>query len=188
MTARSWMPKPTTAHWRWGVAVVIAAVIVDQTTKSMILASQTFRALDCLGDERTCGSLYLSSVFSLSMTWNHGVSFGLAQSAGWARWLLTLVQLGVAGLFAGWLIQAARPRLALALSMVIGGAIGNVIDRVRFGAVVDFLNFGGPWFGWHIGGWPVGFQWVFNVADACISIGAALLLLDQLLAARRTTS
>ena len=74
---------------------------------------------------------------------------------------------------------------ALALALVIGGAVGNLIDRARFGAVVDFIDFSGPWFGMVIGGWKVGFPWIFNVADACISLGAAALLLDQLLAGRK---
>ena len=63
--------------------------------------------------------------------------------------------------------------------------MGNLIDRARFGAVVDFIDFSGPWFGMVIGGWKVGFPWIFNVADACISLGAAALLLDQLLAGRK---
>jgi signal peptidase II len=67
--------------------------------------------------------------------------------------------------------------------MVVGGAVGNLIDRARFGAVVDFLDFSGPWF--VAGGLKVGFPWIFNVADACISVGAAILLLDQVLAGRK---
>jgi signal peptidase II len=75
---------------------------------------------------------------------------------------------------------------ALALAMVVGGAVGNLIDRARFGAVVDFLDFSGPWF--KIGEWGAGFPWIFNVADASISIGAVALLLDQLLAGRKSPS
>jgi signal peptidase II len=79
--------------------------------------------------------------------------------------------------FTIWLFRAERWMTALALSMVVGGAVGNLIDRARFGAVVDFLNFSGLYF-----------PWIFNVADACISVGAAALLLDQLLAGRKTPS
>ena len=67
---------------------------------------------------------------------------------------------------------------------MVGGAIGNLIDRVRFGAVVDFLDFSGPWFGATIAGWPLGFPWVFNIADAAITVGAVLLFLDQFLMSR----
>ena len=72
----------------------------------------------------------------------------------------------------GVLRKASRPLNAIAFGLVIGGALGNMIDRARFGAVVDFFDFSGPWFGWMIGSWPVGFPWVFNVADA--SSGTAL--------------
>ena len=72
----------------------------------------------------------------------------------------------------------------MALALVVGGAVGNLIDRAVFGAVVDFIDFTGPWFGMNIGGWPVGFPWIFNIADASISIGAIILLLDQLLVSR----
>jgi signal peptidase II len=106
------------------------------------------------------------------------------QAEGLARWGLFIVISGIAVGFTLWLLRAERALTALALAMVIGGAVGNLIDRAVFGAVVDFIDFQGPWFGWNIAGWPVGFPWIFNVADAAISIGAVVLLLDQLLAGR----
>jgi signal peptidase II len=120
-----------------------------------------------------------------SMIWNRGVSFGAMQAEGLARWGLFVMISGIAIGFTIWLLRAERKLTALALSMVIGGAVGNLIDRAIFGAVVDFIDFQGPWFGWNIGGWDVGFPWIFNVADAAISIGAGVLLLDQLLAGRK---
>lgn len=175
--------KMTTA-WRWGIPLVIAIVVVDQLTKAWVLATPEFRALDCLTGVAICGRIEISPLFDFSMIWNRGVSFGAMQAEGLARWGLFVVILGIAIGFTLWLLRAERSLTALALSLVIGGAAGNLIDRAIFGAVVDFIDFQGPWFGWTVGGWPVGFPWIFNVADAAISVGAVVLLLDQVLAGR----
>ena len=106
------------------------------------------------------------------LTFNPGAAFSfLSDAGGWQRWFFTLLALGVSG----WIVVMLRQhrnefRLALALTLVLGGALGNVIDRLRFGAVVDFIQ-------WHVAGyyWPA-----FNLADSAICLGAALLLLDQL--------
>ena len=93
------------------------------------------------------------------------------------RWFLVLMTTAIAIGFTVWLFQATRRFTGIALALVIGGAFGNVIDRVRFGAVVDFLDFSGilrPYF----------FNYVFNVADAAISVGAVLLFADQFLMSR----
>lgn len=165
-----------TRHWRWGAPLSLGVIVLDQISKAMILGEPRFNALGCLSDPRTCGGFELSPVFDLSMTWNRGVSFGALQSDGAARWILFLLTGVIAAGFAVWLSQAQRRLTALALSLVIGGAIGNLIDRARFGAVVDFLDFS-----------DIYFIWVFNVADAAISVGAAVLLLDQVLAGRKAT-
>lgn len=110
-------------------------------------------------------------VFSLTMVWNRGVSFGLMRAdedAG--RWLLVAFSVAVAIALAVWARKADRRLTAVSLGLVIGGALGNVVDRVRFGAVADFLDFTGLYF-----------PWVFNVADSAISVGVVLLLLDSLL-------
>jgi signal peptidase II len=110
-------------------------------------------------------------IFNLSMVWNPGVSFGLLRAdADLTRWLLSAFQLGVALILAGWARKADRPLLATALGLVIGGAIGNLIDRVRVGAVVDVLDFQGLYF-----------PWVFNVADSAITVGVIFLILDSVL-------
>ncbi len=180
--AMDWLSKEKmTRAWRWGIPLSVLIVIVDQLTKAWVLATPDFRALDCLAGG-PCGRIELSPVVDFSMTWNRGVSFGAMQAEGLARWGLFVVILGIAIGFTLWLLRAGRTLTALALSLVIGGAVGNLIDRAIFGAVVDFIDFQGPWFGWMLGGWPVGFPWIFNVADAAISIGAIILLLDQLLA------
>ena len=85
-----------------------------------------------------------------------------------AVWGLSLLSGAIALFFLWWMRAAERGLTTLALALVVGGAIGNLIDRVRFAGVVDFLDFG-PWF-----------PWVFNVADACITVGAVLLILDYL--------
>ena len=170
-----------TGHlWRW-VALIAFVIIADQLTKLAILSTPELNALGCLDGRLRCGRIEISSIFDLSMLWNRGISFGTLQSDGLMRWVLVAVTTGIAIGFAYWLTKAQRWLTALSLSLVIGGAIGNLVDRVRFGAVVDFLDFSGPWFGVYIGGFPLGFPWVFNIADAAITVGAVLLFLDQFL-------
>ncbi len=157
------------------IAIVVA---VDQWTKSLILGNPVFNARPCLDPTVRCGGIDVSGMFDLSMVWNRGISFGIGQSEGIMRWLLVIMTLAIAIGFAIWLWRAARKWTAIALALVVGGAIGNVIDRVVFGAVVDFLDFSGifrPYF----------FNYVFNVADAAISVGAVLLFVDQFLMSRQ---
>ena len=164
--------------WRLALFFLIpVVVIIDQWSKWLILKTPQLNALDCLNLPQRCGQIELSAVFDLTMVWNRGVSFGTMQSDGPMRWVLVALTLAIAIGFAIWLTRADRRGTALALALVVGGAIGNVIDRVRFGAVVDFLDFSGLYF-----------IWVFNVADAAISVGAVLLFLDQILMSRRDAS
>ncbi|HUZ11456.1 MAG TPA: signal peptidase II [Caulobacteraceae bacterium] len=110
--------------------------------------------------------------FHLSLVMNQGVSFGfLDGEADWTRWALSGFDLAVAIALALWAWRVRRPLLALAIGLVMGGAIGNLIDRLRLGAVVDFLDFRRLWF-----------PWVFNIADSAITIGVILLIADALLA------
>lgn len=149
-------------------------VVLDQWSKWLILNEPTFNALGCLDQTQRCGQVEVLSFFDLTMVWNRGISFGIGQSEGLMRWFLVLMTTGIAIGFSVWLYRATRRFTGLALALVIGGAFGNVIDRVRFGAVVDFLDFSGlmrPYF----------FNYVFNVADAAISVGAVLLFADQFL-------
>lgn len=156
-------------------------VVVDQWSKWAILNAPQFNALSCLDRTQRCGQVEVLSFFDLTMVWNRGISFGIGQSEGVMRWLLVLMTTGIAIGFTIWLVRASRRFTGLALALVIGGAFGNVIDRVRFGAVVDFLDFSGifrPYF----------FNYVFNVADAAISVGAVLLFADQFLMSRQSKS
>jgi signal peptidase II len=173
-----WLPRDKITHeWRWGLPLVAVIIILDQIAKAVVMGSQELNARGCLSDNSACGRIDVLPIFNLSMTWNRGVSFGALQSEGLARWALFALTSLIAVGFTVWLLRAERRLTALSLSLVIGGAVGNLVDRARFGAVVDFLDFSGLYF-----------PWIFNVADASISVGAGLLLLDQLLASRKPKS
>lgn len=108
--------------------------------------------------------------FHLTFVMNRGVSFGLFRAdQDVTRWALTAFSLVVAAVLVVWVRRVDRTIMSVALGLIIGGAIGNAIDRVRYGAVSDFLDFS-----------QAMFPWVFNVADAGINIGVVLLLLDSL--------
>ncbi|MEM6625502.1 MAG: signal peptidase II [Pseudomonadota bacterium] len=163
-------------YWLWGFPLAAISIVLDQITKALVLGEPRFNALGCLDRTQPCGKIEISAIFDFSMVWNRGMSFGAFQSEGVMRWVLFAVSGAIAVGFAVWLTRAERRLTALALSLVVGGAIGNMIDRARFGAVVDFLDFSGLWF-----------PWVFNIADAAISVGAAVLFLDQVLAGRKAS-
>lgn len=153
---------------RFGLILAAAVLVADQVTKYLILGPAGFSPPGCLETGYGCGFTELSPVFDLRMVWNRGVSFGMMRAdSGIGRWALAAMSFGISGVFVWWLRSAVRGLTGCALGLVIGGALGNVIDRIRFGAVADFLDFSGLYF-----------PWVFNVADAAISIGAGLLLLD----------
>ncbi len=106
----------------------------------------------------------------LTMVWNRGISYGFIQAQNdLTRWLLTGFSLAVAAALAVWVSNTTRRTMALSLGLVIGGAIGNAIDRMRFGAVVDFIDVS-----------ALMFPWVFNLADSAISLGVVLLLIDSM--------
>lgn len=103
--------------------------------------------------------------------WNYGVSFGLLQAQhDLVRWGLVAFSLLVAGLLIGWARTQGRLMAGVGLGLIIGGAIGNAIDRARYGAVIDFIDVQRLGF----------FPWIFNIADAGISVGVVVLLLDSL--------
>ena len=150
-------------HARWGLLAASLVLLADQASKWWVL--EILRL-----PER--GQVPVLPVFSLTMVWNTGVTFGLFGGAGaWGPWLLAGVALAVVVALGVWLRRAENPLVATALGAITGGAIGNVIDRLRFGAVVDFLHA-------HAFGWS---WYVFNVADAAIVCGVGALVLDGLL-------
>jgi signal peptidase II len=153
---------------RLGLALALGVFALDQASKYWILNVLRFSPPGCLEEHVGCRRIEISGVFDLSMVWNYGVSFGFLRAGdGIGQWALVLLQTGIAAVFASWLRSASRPLTVWALGLVIGGALGNVVDRIRFGAVVDFLDFSGMYF-----------PWVFNVADAAITVGAVLLAAD----------
>jgi signal peptidase II len=110
----------------------------------------------------------------LTLVENAGVSFGLLQSGGWARWALAGFALAVAAALSWWVRRSERLYTGVALGLVIGGAIGNFLDRVRFGTVVDFVDVTALWF-----------PWIFNLADGAITIGIVLLLIESFFFGKR---
>jgi signal peptidase II len=153
--------KPLAAY-----AIAVATIVLDQISKYWILNVFMLPAK---------GSVLVGGPFSLSMVWNRGVSFGLLRAeVDLARWALVAFSLGVAAFLAFWARKIERPLLALSVGLIMGGAVGNAIDRARFGAVADFLDFKALYF-----------PWIFNVADSAITVGVILLLLDSVLSERR---
>ena len=149
-----------------GLAVAGLLLAVDQASKWWILESLR------LPEVRHVPLLELGPLgLDLSMVWNRGVTFGLLSGDGpWNHLVLALLAAGIALFLLRWLARAETRAVAVALGAVIGGAIGNVADRLRFGAVVDFVD-AHAW-GWH---W-----YVFNIADAGIVCGVAALIADVL--------
>ncbi|HEX2113080.1 MAG TPA: signal peptidase II [Alphaproteobacteria bacterium] len=145
-----------------GLAVAAAALALDQASKFYfydLLVADGRRAIEVL------------PFFNLVTVWNYGISFGMFNN-GSASGSIVFVGLALAIVVALllWLRSVTSPLVGAALGLVIGGAIGNVVDRLRFGAVFDFLDF-------HIAGW----HWpAFNVADSAICVGVVLLCIDAL--------
>ena len=140
-------------------ALAAAVIVADQIVKAVVL--RVFAP----GEQRV-----VTDFFNLVLVFNKGAAFSLfAQAPGWQAPVLTTFAV-IASLLVGWFIlrDPAKRLFCLGLALILGGAVGNVIDRLRFGQVVDFLDFHA--FGWH---WPA-----FNVADSAISVGAVILILE----------
>ncbi len=158
-------PRPATAFTSGpGLGLVWAGlvILIDQITKWWIVSSVMSPPQE----------IQITPFFNLVMVWNRGISFGLFNDSGANAWFLSALALGIVAVLGSWLRKAPGRLLPVALGMVIGGALGNVIDRVfrDAHAVADFLDF--HWNGYH---WPA-----FNVADAAIAVGAAILVYDSL--------
>lgn len=147
------------AMTRW-LILAVGVIVLDQLSKFWILANFQFME-----------SVPVSSFFNLVLVFNSGAAFSfLADAGGWQKWFFIALALGVSLWLLTLLRQHAQERLLpIALSLILGGAIGNVIDRVRLDVVVDFLDF-------HFAGYHFP---AFNVADSAISIGVALMLIHQ---------
>jgi signal peptidase II len=155
-----------------GLLVALVVLVLDQATKWWVL--EFFAAVPPAERIRA-----YAGFFNLALVWNRGVSFGMFNNDAGVNALAfsALAAIIVVALLV-WLARVQAALLAAAIGLVVGGAIGNVIDRLRFGAVVDFLDF-------HIGAW----HWpAFNVADSAICVGVALMALDGLLPRREARS
>jgi signal peptidase II len=155
----SWLP--------W-LALSLAVLIADQFTKVLIVGYYH------VGD-----SVSLTSFLNIVHAQNTGAAFSfLAAASGWQRWFFTAIGL-VAAVFIVWMLRshAGQKLFSFALACILGGAIGNVLDRLLRGSVVDFVQVH-----WHGSYFPA-----FNVADSAITIGAACLILDELLRVRRAS-
>lgn len=142
-----------------GIAIIV--VLADQLTKI------TMTRLLAYGQSDT-----VTSYFNLVMVYNKGAAFSfLSDQSGWQRYFFTGISV-IASLFMLWMLKRnpTQKLFCWALALILGGALGNLIDRVAYGHVIDFLDF--HLAGWH---WPA-----FNVADAAITLGAALFVLDEL--------
>jgi signal peptidase II len=153
------LPSLASALGRW-LALAALVLVLDQASKTWVLAN--FRLMDRQA---------MTSFFNLVLVFNPGASFSfLADAGGWQKWFFVVLASAISLWLLAMLRTHAQERLLpAALSLILGGAIGNVIDRLRFDAVVDFLDF-------HLAGyhWPA-----FNVADSAITVGVALMLLHQ---------
>lgn len=150
--------KQTGWHLWWLMLVVL---LLDQISKQVVIANmQLFDSIDLL------------PFFNLTYVRNYGAAFSfLSDAGGWQRWFFTLIAVVISAVLAVWLARNSKSQLKLnlALSLVLAGAIGNLIDRSVYGYVIDFLHL--YYQNWH---YPA-----FNIADSAICIGAALLIWDS---------
>jgi signal peptidase II len=163
MTRRSFVPL--------GLVAGLIVLVADQASKWWVLNVLDLEQLR---------QVVLLPVLNLTMVWNRGVTFGLLNGLGaWGHVLLAAISLAVVGALGLWLRRAETAAVGIAIGAIAGGAIGNVIDRLRFGAVVDFIHahVDTPWgdLSWY----------VFNVADAAIVCGVAALIIDSQFSRRR---
>lgn len=143
-----------------GVLVALVVLVMDQWSKYALfefLANKEYHSVE------------ITSFFNLVMVRNYGVSFGMFNNIPYGQLILSTIALSICGGLCVWLYRADKTYIGVAIGLIIGGALGNVVDRVRLGAVADFLDF-------HLGEyhWPA-----FNIADSVIFIGVVILLLDS---------
>lgn len=150
-----------------GISIAFCVAFFDLLTKRI-----TFAILENIALEQATHNpeIQVTSFFSLVYVWNYGVSFGMFNSLQNSQIVFCVLQLTIAIILSFWLYNNQKKHITYALAFIIGGALGNVIDRARYGAVADFLDF-------HIASyhWPA-----FNLADSFVFIGVAILLLEDL--------
>ena len=158
------MKRP--AWLAYGLA--LAVIVVDQFVKAWVLNGLQ------LGDGRV---VPVFGPLQFALVRNQGVSFGLFQGSDVGRWLLSAFSLAVSIGLAVWALRLDKRLTGVAVGLVMGGALGNMIDRVRLGSVVDFVDVHRLYF-----------PWVFNVADSAITVGVILLLAESILVPRKAAT
>jgi signal peptidase II len=145
--------------WLW---LAVIAIVLDFVSKQLAETYLTFAQ-----------PVYVLPVFDLTLLYNKGAAFSfLANEGGWQRWFFTVIAIGVSAVLTVWLMKL-KPKeklLSIALALVIGGALGNLYDRLAYGHVIDFIHL-------H---WDNNYFPAFNIADSAISLGAAMLLFESL--------
>ncbi len=150
--------------WIW---ISVLVIILDQASKLWMDSNLSFNQ-----------PVNILPFFDLRLLYNEGAAWSLlANAGGWQRWFLAALALGISIVLLAWLSRLERKQvwLAIALALVLGGAIGNLIDRVVYGHVIDFIDV--YYQQWH---WPA-----FNIADSAISVGAVMLVIDAILEGKK---
>ena len=156
MTLSAPQKRPHALHWLWLAAAI---VVVDQLTKAAVVATL-----------REGGGWIVTSFFTVVLTYNTGAAFSfLAAASGWQRWFFAAIASAAAAVIVVLLRRGGTPMYCAGLALILGGALGNLIDRLVLGKVTDFLLF-------HYAQWAYP---AFNVADSAITIGAGLLIIDS---------
>ena len=164
---------PAAFHRKLGLSLAAGILIVDQLIKYLVTYPLQLQSYGRFG-------LEITPFFNLTWTENRGVSMGFFYAeTDLMRWLLVVMTLAIAGFVAWWMWREKEREDALALGLVLGGAIGNIIDRVRLGYVIDYADL-------HIGAWRPFL--IFNLADAAITIGVLILLARALLLREKTAA
>lgn len=166
-------PSPRRGNdMRLGALLAVLTFLLDQLTKWLVVEGLMRPAGVTETPFYVPYTIKLTPFFDLVMAWNRGVSFGIFNNGDspYNAWALTALSLAICSALVVWMMRCKDTLLRVALGMIVGGALGNVIDRIRFGAVADFLDV-------HVAGyhWPA-----FNIADSAITVGAALLLIDAM--------
>lgn len=158
------------AALRRGTIAALLILIADQVSKWWMLR-EVFGLEGPIAAGVRAPGMEVTGFLNFTLVWNFGVSFGLFGSGSdWQRWALTVFAVVVCIALVVWMARGERWLTVLGLAAIIGGALGNAIDRVRFGAVADFLDFHA--FGTHF--------WVFNIADAGITLGVIAIVVDSI--------
>lgn len=163
---------------RLGLVLAAVIIVLDQASKWAVV--ELLMRPEGVADTPFYSSVRIAllPVFDLVMAWNRGVSFGILNNAGaWNAVILSVLSVAISAGLLVWMRRSTSRLVTLALGGIVGGALGNVIDRVRWGAVADFLDV-------HV----MGYHWpAFNLADSAITVGAVLLVLDALFAKPSST-